>query len=1079
MVRKIVLSLMAVLCIGSWVGAQNRVSGTVYAPDGSPATGVTVVIEGTTVGTTTNTDGGYTLKEVPADAVLVFQFVGTKVQTVPVAGKTTIDVTLKDDTIGMDAVVVTASGMTRAERTLGYAATTVKSDDIAAGRSASVMQGLAGKVAGVQISQSGGAGTSQKVIVRGYSSMTGSNQPLYVIDGVPMTNTYTGTPDTDALNNAADFGNQAGDVNPEDVESVTVLKGASATALYGSRAANGAILITTKRGKQNQEITVTYDGSFMGSTVLRMPQLQNRFGQGWGYDNDGGYFGDWASAENGSWGPMLDGRDHMWREAGALMGQADPSIKPFSLAKNSLKHFYQTGFETNNNISVSGGSETTGFVLSYGNSYANGVLPDDADTYKRNTVSLRGNTKIKEGKAWLDYSISYARKDMRNAMGGQGMSGATIYQDILQIPTDIDWADLHYQDIRNNNDNFFTPYATNVWWTLDHNYATYQEDHIYGKIEFGLQLYKGLKAIARIGGDFSNSMEVYHNDPWAFSAGSYADMMGASPQNGSHSETSYRRNQLDGTLMLNGDYKVGDFSINATAGLNVNQRHSQYLSGSLTGLSLTGWPSFENTSGATPTAESLMQRRRLVGLFGQADFGFRNFAYLTFSARNDWSSTLPIDDNSFFYWGVNASLIFTEMFPALKQNDILNFFKLRLAYGKTGNDASPYYTSSYYYLASATTGFGDLTFPLDGVAGAMKSVRIPSKSLKPEISTETEFGFDARLFNNRLHIDFSWYDKDTKNQIMLATIAPESGFGSQVRNVGLINNRGVELMVGVTPVETQNFSWDLTYTFSKNKNEVKELWDDVTETTIYGLTTGPQLKAIVGQPLGTWTFDAVETVTDASSEFYGKTIVSRMTGFPVMSTSEDVIVGRADPDFTMGFNNRLRYKNLSLAFNFDWRKGGRMYSATSSIAYFVGNAEETMYNNRNGFVVPNSVYKGTDGLYHENNIPVDARFGTMGTYYYSSNNAEMYNRNLISKSFLKLREVNLTYSLPKKWFAKTKWLTGVDVSLVGRNLLMWTKSQGLIDPEMTNYGNDLTSEYGEFYAAPTVRSFGGSIKITF
>ncbi len=1070
---------MAVLSLGSWAEAQNKVSGKVCAPDGTPMAGVTVVIEGMSVGTTTNAEGNYTLKEVPVDAALVFQFIGMANQTVPVAGKTVIDVTMKDDTIGMDAVVVTASGMTRAEKTLGYAATTVKSDDISAGHSASVMSGLTGKVAGVQISQSGGAGTSQKVIVRGYSSMTGSNQPLYVIDGVPMSNTYTGKSDIDALNNAADFGNQAGDVNPEDVESVTVLKGASATALYGSRAANGAILITTKRGKQNQDIVVTYNGSFMGSNVLRIPQLQNRFGQGWGYDNDGGYFGDWASAENGSWGPMLDGRDHMWREAAAAMGQADPSYKSFSFAKNSLKHFYETGFETNNNISVSGGNETTGFVLSYGNSYANGVLPGDTDVYKRNTLSLRGNTKIKGGKAWLDYSISYARKDMRNAMGGQGQDGATIYQDILQIPVDIDWGDLHYQDIRNNADNFYTPYATNVWWTLDHNYATYQEDHIYGKLEFGVQLYKGLKAIARIGGDFSNSMEVYHNDPWTFSAGSYAEMMGATTQNGSHTETAYRRNQLDGTVMLNGDYKIGDFSVNATLGMNMNQRHSQYLNGTLSGLSLNNWPSFENTSGATPTAGSLMSRRRLVGLFGQADLGYRDFAYLTFSARNDWSSTLPIEDNGFFYWGVNASLIFTEMFPVLKKNDILNFLKLRLAYGKTGNDADPYRTSSYYYLASTTTGFGSVTFPLDGVAGAMKSIRIPSTSLQPEISTETEVGFDARLFNNRLRIDFSWYDKDTENQIMSATIAPESGFGTQVRNVGLINNRGVELMVGVTPVETKNFSWDLTYTFSKNKNEVKELWDDVTETTLYGLTAGPQLKAIVGQPLGTWTFDAVETVTDKSSEFYGKTIVSRSTGFPVMSTTEDVIVGKADPDFTMGFNNRLRYKNLSLAFNFDWRKGGKMYSATTSIAYFVGNAEETMYNDRHGFVVPNSVYKGSDGQYHENNIPVDAYFGSMYAYYYSNYNASMYTRDLVSKSFLKLREVNLTYSLPKKWFSRTKWLSGIDVSLVGRNLLMWTKSQGFIDPEMTNYGNDLTSEYGEFYAAPTVRSFGGNIKITF
>ena len=503
--RKVLL-LLAVLGWTCVAMAQNlKVSGTVYAPDGTPAVGVAVLVDGTTVGTTTNSEGGYTLNNVPANARLQFRYIGMQNQTVAVAGKTRIDVTMADDTIGMDEVVVTATGMTRAEKTLGYAATTIKTDDLTQGHSANVMSGLAGKVAGVQISQAGGTGTSQKVIVRGYSSLAGNNQPLYVIDGVPMSNGLGGVAE---LNNAIDFGNQAGDINPDDVESVTVLKGASATALYGSRAGNGAVIITTKRGKQNQDVTVTYDGSFMGSSVLRMPQLQNKFGQGWGYDNDGHYFGDWASAENGSWGPVMDGREHMWREAAEWSGQADESVKPFSHAKNSLKHFYDPGFETNNNISVSGGNESTGFVLSYGNAYSNGVLPSNVDTYKRNTVSLRGNTKIKQGLAWLDYSISYARTDVRNAMSGQGGSGSTIYQDILQIPADIDWGDLHYEDVRNNADNFYTPYAQNVWWILDHNYGTSQDDHVYGKLEFGLQLVKGLKAIARVGGDFSNTYEV-------------------------------------------------------------------------------------------------------------------------------------------------------------------------------------------------------------------------------------------------------------------------------------------------------------------------------------------------------------------------------------------------------------------------------------------------------------------------------------------------------------------------------------------------------------------------------------------
>ena len=1085
--RLFMACLLAVLTTALY--AQNKqISGTVTDQNGDPLPGVSVVVDGTNIGTVTDAKGAYSLNMRNGNAVK-FSFFGMRDVTVTVGSQTKIDVTMEEDTIGLDEVVITATGMTRQEKTLGYASTTVRSDEIVRGHSADALSGLSGKVAGVQISSSGGTGTSQKVIVRGYSSFS-SNAPLYIVDGVPMSNSTMGTQD---LNNSIDFGNQASDINPEDIESITVLKGASATALYGSRASNGAIIITTKRGIQNEDVKVTYDGSFQVSSVLRIPNIQNRFGQGWFYSYDGYVFENYSPTENGSWGNLLDGRDVIWRpgagNAGYNPGNLDdvwdnPEYHTsFSYKENSLKNFYTTGFETNNNITIQGGSKTTGFVASYGNIYSDGILPGSNDYYKRNNFSFRGNTKIHDGLAWLNYSINYVRKNVRNSMTGQGGSGSTIYQDILQYAANVDYADLRdWQSVLNNADNFYTPYAQNPWWTLDNNYSTYTDDRVYGSAEFGIQLMKGLQFIARGGMDVTNYNEKYFNNLWKFNPGSYAEAEGASVENGNYSETSGRSAQIDANFLLNADYKLGkDFSLHAVAGWNVNQRASNAIGGTIDGIAVSGWASFSNTSGAIPPVSSSRSMRRLVGAYAQADLGWKDAIYLTLSARNDWSSTLPINDNDFFYWGANGSIIVTELFDI--KSDVLSFLKIRGGYGKTGSDAPAYYTSSYYGLASASAGFGSLTFPLNSFVGLTKSTRLPATELKPEISTEKELGVDVRLFKNRLNFDIALYDKLTENQIVSATLAPEAGYTSAVRNVGKIRNKGIEVAMGVVPVRTKDLEWNIGMTFSKNNNIVEELWDDKTEANIYGLSSGPQLKAILGESVGTWVDYKIATVEDESSPYYGYTIVHSVTGLPTYSSTEYETLGKADADFTMGFNTTLRYKSFTFGASFDYRKGGLMYSATKGIALFDGNAEETMYNLRDPWVHPHAVYQaGKDGegnpIYVENNIPVDAWYGINGEWY-SNYNYVRYRDNLLDKTYLKLREVSASYRLPEKLFAGVNWLSTIEIGVFGRNLLMWTPKQGLVDPDMTNYGNDLTSLYGEYYSAPSTRNIGCNLKIVF
>ncbi|MCQ2073732.1 MAG: SusC/RagA family TonB-linked outer membrane protein [Bacteroidaceae bacterium] len=1076
--RKIVFSLIAVLCAG-FVSAQNvQVTGiATAADDNSPMIGVAVAVEGTAGGTITDIDGAYSISA-PSNGTLVFSFMGYETLTVPVEGRKVINVTLTPGSIVVDDVVITATGLKRSEKALGYASSTIKSDEIVRAHAADALSGMAGKVAGLQISSSGGTGTSQKVVIRGYSSLTGSNQPLYVIDGVPMSNSIHGTQD---LNNSIDFGNSAADINPEDIESITVLKGASATALYGSRAGNGAILITTKRGQQNEKVSVTYDGTFQASTVLRIPQLQNKFGQGWYYSDYGYLFENYAMAENGSWGNLLDGRTVEWRPGANWYAGAEPSYTDFSYKENSLSNFYSTGFEANNNITISGGSKNSGFVATYGNISSNGILPGTNDYYKRNNFSFRGNTKLFKERGWINYSLTYVNKKVRNGMTGQGGSGSVIYQDILQYPVNLDYADMKdYNSIYNNADNFYTPYAQNPWWILDHNYATYEDDRVYGNAEFGIDIIKGLQFITRGGLDVTNYRESYYNDLWTFSPGSWTEDMGGSPENGSFDEVSGVSKQYDVNFLLNADYKLGkDFSLHGGAGFNMYERNGYALSGTLSGLAVGNWASFSNTSGAVPEAGSSLSKRRLVGLYAQADLGFRDAAYLTFSARNDWSSTLPKNDNSFFYWGVNGSVILTDLIPNM-QNNVLNFLKIRGGYGKTGNDAGTYLTSSYYYLASASGGFGNLTFPLNGFAGLRKSSRIPATELKPEISTEAEVGIDARFFDSRLTIDLAYYSKETTNQIMTATLPYESGYTSAVRNVGSIKNKGIELTVGVVPVRTRNFEWNMLYTFTKNNNTVGALWDDVTEYNIYGLSKGPQLVAEVGEPMGVWKDYKICKVEDESSPYNGMTIVNAQTGFPTYDATQTEILGKADADFTMGLTNNFRYKDFSLSFGLDWRHGGLMYSATSSIVYFNGNAEATMYNLRDPWVEPNAVYMGADGQYHENNIPVNNYPGyNMNGEWYDNYNYVRYRDCLIDKSYLKLRELSLTYNIPSKVMSKIKWLQAAQISFVGRNLLMWTPNQGIIDPDMTNYGNDLDSQYGEYYSSPSTRTMGGNIKLVF
>ena len=1048
MKKRLTMLLAGLFLTLGGVVAQT-INGTVLSEDdGQPIIGATVRIEGVKLGMLTDTNGRFSVTMPQGKTKLIFSYVGYETQTL--VAKNNMRVLLRQDVTSLDEVVVTAMGMNRQQKTLGYANSTLKSDELTVAKTGNLMDGLQGKVAGVNIASSGSAGMSQKVLIRGISSVS-SNNPLYIVDGSPITNDRVGTIHFD-------FGNGAGDINPEDIESVTVLKGASATALYGSRAANGVVMITTKKAANNNKAELTYDGSLTFTNNLRVPMTQNIFGQGWGA---------WDNAENGSWGPRMDGRMHWW--GSTELPEDMQLVKPFSYVENNVRDFYKTGTEWNHNISLRYGNEKVGISASYGNVSSNGILPNDGDTYYRNTFGLRGYANI--DKFHLDMTLNYIHKDEHRPVD--------IYSELLQGVADIRFADMEdYNDIRFNNDNYFTWYAYNPYWMVDNNYSEYSGDRVYGRIEMSYDILDNLKVLGRIGGDFDNYKYGTTQARLDWSEGSYqATGNGTTnPEPGYYSNYGNNRSQIDASILLMGNQKFGDLAANLTLGWNLNQRSYWQTGAYNEALDIAGWYAFNNTTSYS-VAQETRNKRRLIGLLGQLELNWKDWAFLNLSARNDYSSTLPSGNNSYFYGGINASVLLNEAIPAIKDIKEINLLKVRAAVGQTGNDADVYMTTSYFTPWKSYYTY----LPIGGVSGLTEYNRLPNTDLKPEITTEYEAGIAGAFFNNRLSFDFGYYNRQTKNQIISATLAPESGYTSNTRNVGKLENKGIEAALNFTPIRNKDWNWNVGVTFTKNWSKVKELWDGLSEYTVsidgYSSIRGVSYVLKVDEPIGIFKLPATAKVNDENSKYNGYTIVGS-SGMPNTDNVNYDYLGSSQPDFVMGFNTHLKYKNLSLSATGDWHKGGLMYTETSYITHFNGNSTETVTNEREAYVYPHSV-KVIGDQYVENNIPIYSynMYLVEGNYQY---NPDVRREFVVSRSYFKLRELALTYNFPKSITEKL-YMQHLSLSLVGHNLFLITpKGQNYVDPETSNLGNDIASEFGEMnYGTISTRSYGVNLKVVF
>ncbi len=1048
--KKILFLFALLLCIGQGAWAQTKVTGTVMSEDSVPIANAIVVVTGTNIVAETKADGKFSLNVPKGRTHLFVSAMGYETQQPAV--KSVLDIVLRKNQVNLNEVVVTAMGVKREAKALGYSATAVTGQEIAEARTSDVMTGLAGKVAGVQIASStGDPGSSNSVIIRGISSLSGSNQPLYVVDGVPLNNAAIIS--SNGLDSGFDFGNGANVVNPDDVESMTILKGAAATALYGSRAANGVIMITTKSGKkQTKGLGIEYNGGLQWEKVMRLPQMQNEFGMGWN--------GDKTDDENGSWGPRFDGSTLRY---GTVYNNSQ-QIKSYVPIKDNMKDFFRTGFRYTNSLSFNGATDASNFFVSFSQMKDDGIIPTDADSYKRYTFSARGSHKVKN--LTFSTSLNYAYQKNNFVMTGQKIN--SMYNSIMQTPRDISIVELKdLNNIFNTPGYYYTPYSVmNPYYILNNHLNENESERFYGKFQVDYDFLKWFKFTYRLGFDTSTShshfgvpnySSLYTNTP------NWADNLDT--ETGSTSRSTVRRRDIDQDFMLTFDKPFGEYNVNAIVGFNGNERTASSIGGGVTNLTI---PTFFNitNSAEIPSISEDQWKRRLYGIYGQAELSWKRMLYLTFTARNDWSSTLPKGNRSFFYPGFTASWIFSELLK--EKAPWLSFGKARFAYGKTGNDASVYMTDPYYTQASfSSSGWGSSSFPFSktGTNAYTAGNVLGSASLSPEMTTETEFGVQLAFLKNRISLDATYYNRNSDKQITQLSVDPASGYTAQNVNLGKIRNRGIELLMTVVPVRTKDFEWSLSWNYTKNKNKVIKLPKEMNgRASIYGFTGGTGLYAIEGDEMGV--FEAYV----AKKDDQGRIIVDE-NGLP-QNTDEMAKIGSINYKYMMGIGNSLRYKNFSLSFDFDIRQGGLMFSRTKDITYFTGNAIQTAYNDRNPFIVPNSVYD--DGT--ENTTPL---YGTDLYSYWNNGATEMGSFSLISKSYVKLRQVVLGWDLPKKWLAKT-FLTGVRISVYGNNLLMWTPSGNtFVDPEVSSFGNDLTGNFGEYSSNPSCRRFGFNVNIKF
>ncbi|MBR1935374.1 MAG: SusC/RagA family TonB-linked outer membrane protein [Muribaculaceae bacterium] len=1053
----------------------NKVTGVVRDATGEPLIGATVKVKGTNRGTATDIDGKYSIVADPG-STLVVTYVGSKPFEVKVAGASQ-DITLADDTQLLDDVVVTAMGVKRDRKALGYAVDDLKADELMKNKSTNPINSLAGKIAGVNVTQSSGAaGSGAQIILRGGTSLERDNQPLFVVDGVIYDNSTSvvGNSAFDGmLATATTNSNRVMDINPEDIESMSVLKGPAASALYGSKAANGVVLITTKSGKEGH-VEVNFSTKYMTTWVRHLPEVQKTYKHG--------YLVDETTAA-GEYKVSYD--DFSYNSWGARAEDGEPTY-------DNIKNFFQNGGVWDTNLSVSGGTKTSKFFLSGSYYTQDGIIPTTG--FKKATFRFNGEQKFKMFTFGANVAYSQARtnKTLTSAAlygdSGQGtMTGVFRWNAFDDMTHYLNEDGTRYRMFGDRLDSWDE--RTNPYWTLNKNKMKDNTERITANFSVKADILDWWWVSFRMGVD---SYITENSNLIAAGGTSKRDWV-----NGMYSENSYRYRYLSTNLMSNMNKQFGDFNLNLLLGTatDYNKGESNYRMA--WNMQIPDFYSFDNAIDSQRNFKNIKNRRRLVGVYGEFRADWRNAIFVTVTGRNDWASTLPKDNRSYFYPSVSGAIVFTELMGDSRP-DWLTFGKVRASWAKVGKDTSPYVTNTYLWPVGTFNG---------GKIGVGNSWTTGNPFLMPEITKSTEIGLEMRFFNNRLRFDYAFYTNNSYNQILEPRLSNYIGYILRKVNAGDIYNKGMELTIGGIPVQTKDFTWETSLNLSGNRGTVKNLISGVDILYVTDVQVGnARAASFNGGNFMAISGSAWNRVEDdynnqtVNPNAIGSVILDA-NGMPTGGDNDKLEIGNREPKFQGGWNNTLTWKNWSFNMLWDFRVGGNVYNGTQYAMVLAGTSKLT--ENRNSLDISGVVQNGTKEITLEDgtlkNVPVYEN----RNFHYEAGKAYMFNGKLVSgesiindyyttyypresSNFMKkvnslrLRSISLSYTVPASALAKTKFIKGCMFTATATNLLLFTNYDG--DPEVAAAGAGAigSSSVGiDYCGVPSTSSFSFGVNLTF
>ena len=1024
------------------VQQNQNISGTVT--DGSESIiGASVVVKGRGMGTVTDANGHFSL-DVKPGTLLEISYVGYK--SITVKASNNMKIILAEDKKMIDEVVVTALGIKRDRKALGYGVGEVKGEELTKAKETNVINSLAGKIPGLVVSQTaGGASGSTRVILRGSTEMTGNNQPLYVVDGVPLDNTNYGSAGTSG---GFDLGDGISSINPDDIETMSVLKGPAASALYGSRASHGVILITTKKAGKDK-FSVEYNGSVtMDTQLAKWNDIQQTYGMG----SNGTYSIDAVSNTNKSWGPKADGMNSL--------KYFDGVQRPYMIIPNNTSDFFRPGFTATNTAIVGVNNGKTGMRFTYTDMRNKDIVPKTH--MSRDIFNLRANTSV--GNVDFDFSANYTREDVKNRPA-LGDSKSNIGKNLMTLATTYNQSWLKtYQDANGDyaNWNGMDPYNVNPYWDVYKNSNDSKKDQfrLTGKIVWNID--KHLKLQTTMGADLNWFTFEDFKAPTTpgFEAGRMQD-----------SNFRNRMYNFEALALYNNSW--GDFDLNATLGgsiYKVNNLTTITTAQDMQIRDVKALMSFNEIS-----LEQNTYRKQINSLYGSVNLGWKHLMYVDATLRGDQSSTLPTNNNVYVYPSFSGSFVFSEL---TKLGNLLPYGKLRMSWAQVGSDTDPYqlglvYTKSKFTYPGYTIGY-------------INNSTIPNKDLKPTRTNSFEIGLETKFLNNRMGLDITYYSQKSKNQIMGMASSWTSGYTYRLINAGEIDNKGVEIALNTRPIQTKDFSWDLNLNFSKNSNKVRRLVDDM---DMFELEKASWLDVQVAAKVGE-NFGSI-VGPDFKRNNAGQILIDPSTGLPEYDKSNHVL-GNASWKWTGGITTTLTYKNLSLNAIFDVKVGADLYSMSARASYESGKAKETLAGREDwykseeqrqeagiakgsaswkptgGYIAPGVIDNG-DGTYRKNDIYVNPEDYWMNV---CRNAPSMF---IYDNSYVKCRELTLSYNVPQQWLKKA--INGLTISLVARNPFIVWKNIPNIDPD-SNYNN--TTGMGlEYGSLPSRKSYGISVNVKF